>query len=316
MSASDLRAKMKQMMLQIDESEESSNSNKDRFWNITVDSQGNGSATIRFLPGKDLSKLPYVTTYNHWFTHQVTGKTYEAMSSSTWKGLEQDPIGQYNAWLWKNGHEDVVRRQKRQTRLYANILVVNDPAKPENNGKVFIYKFGTKILEMIKAQLSPVDDEDDPVNVFDLFDGKNFRLKAGMVAGYRNYDKSSFSDKITAVADTDEEIEEIYSRVYDLEEMFLDKSKNKSDEEKLKLMASVFGRDPLFLEWMAASGHSLPEPPTPAKKKAVVEDDDELPWETDSTPAPKANPKVDVPKPKQTADADSSVDDILASLGL
>ncbi|MBX0313078.1 MAG: hypothetical protein JHC31_15160 [Sulfurihydrogenibium sp.] len=312
MSASDLRAKMKQMMLQSEDSE-SSNSNKDRFWNITVDSQGNGSATIRFLPGKDLSKLPYVTTYNHWFTHKVTGKTYEAMSSSTWKGMDQDPIGQFNAWLWKNGHEDVVRGQKRQTRLYANILVVNDPAKPENNGKVFIYKFGTKILEMIKAQLSPIDDEDVPVNVFDLFEGKNFRLKASMVAGYRNYDKSSFSDKITAVAETDEEVEEIYSRVYDLEEMFLDKSKNKSDEEKLKLMVSVFGRDPLFLEWMAAAGHSLPEKTTTAKKK---DDDEELPWETEAAPTPKAKPKADVPKPKQTAEADSSVDDILASLGL
>jgi hypothetical protein len=100
--------------------------------------------------------------------------------------------------------------------------------------------------------------------------------------------------------------------------MFLDKSKNKSDEEKLKLMASVFGRDPLFLEWMAASGHSLPEKTTPAKKKAAVEDadDDELPWETEAATTPKAKPKVDVPKPKQTADADSSVDDILASLGL
>ena len=317
MSASDLRAKMKQMMLQSEDSSESSGGNRDRYWNVTVDSQGNGSATIRFLPGKDLSKLPYVTAYSHWFTHEVTGKTYEAMSSSTWKGVEQDPMGQFNSWLWKNGYEEKVRKQKRQTRLYANILVVNDPAKPENNGKVFVYRFGTKILEMIKSQLSPLDEEDDPVNIFDLFEGKNFRLKCGQVAGYRNYDKSSFTDKISAVAETDEEIEEIYSKVYDLEEMFLDQSKNKSDDEKLKLMSTTFGRDPLFLEWMQASGHSLPESTTP-KKKAVVEDDEEeLPWEEEVKP--KAKPKVDVPKPKATSnssDADSSVDDILASLGL
>lgn len=316
MSASALREKMKQMMLQSDESESSGGGQRDRFWSLTVDSAGNGNATIRFLPGKDLSKLPYVTVYSHWFTHPVTGKTYDSVSSSTWKGTEQDPMGQFNSWLWKAGHEDKVRGQKRQTRLYANILVMNDPAKPENNGKVFVYRFGTKILDMIKEQLSPMDEDDSPVNVFDLWEGKDFRLKASNVANYRNYDKSSFSAKITPIANTDEMIEEIYSRVYDLEEMFLDQSKNKSDEEKLKIMVSTFGRDPLFLEWMEVSGHSLPTATTPKKAaKVVEEDDDELPWDPEPTPKKAASKATEPPKPAKAAES-ADVDDILASLGL
>lgn len=305
MSISDLRAKMKAMVIDTTSSDNTS----DRYWNLTTDSAGNGTATIRFLPSKDLSKSPYVTVYSHWFDHPTTGKTYNEISSSTWK--KNDPVGDFNSWLWKKGDEDKAKSQKRQTKIYVNILVVKDPAKPENEGKVFVYRMGTKILDKIKAQLAPQDEDDEPMNAFDLFEGKNFRLRAKMLAGYRNYDDSTFADKVSPIADTDEEIEEIFGKVYDLHELFLDESKDKAYDDKLKIMSTVFGRDPLFQEWLEATGKSI-ELPEPTKAKKVVESDDDLPWDEPETP--KAKPKKEAPKIESTSD--SEVDDILSELGL
>ena len=41
------------------------------------------------------------------------------------------------------------RKRKRKLSYYANILVVSDPKHPENEGKVFLYKFGKKIFDKI-----------------------------------------------------------------------------------------------------------------------------------------------------------------------
>ena len=307
-SISDLRAKMKSMMIET----ESESSSSDRYWNITVDSAGNGSAVIRFLPSKDLTKSPYATTYTHWFTHPVTGKTYDAMSSSTFSKTGQDPMGEFNSWLWKKGEEDKVRSQKRQTKIYVNILVVKDPAKPENEGKVMIYRMGTKILDKIKAQLTP-EFEEEPCNVFDIFSGKNLRLKCKNVSNYRNYDDSSFVDKVTAIAETDEEIERIYNQVYDVHQMFLDPTKNKSDDEKLQLMQGVFGRDPLFLEWMSATGKDVDVTPTKKAAPAISDDDDDIPpFDVE----PKKAAKVEAKAPPKPSSSDSDIDDILSELGL
>ena len=39
----------------------------DRYWKLTRDKAGNGSALIRFLPKKDGDDLPWVKIYNHGF---------------------------------------------------------------------------------------------------------------------------------------------------------------------------------------------------------------------------------------------------------
>jgi hypothetical protein len=144
--------------------------------------------------------------------------------------------------------------------------------------------------------------------VFDLFEGQNFRLRSKEVAGYLNYDDSVFDSKITQVAQTDEEIEAIYSRVYELESMFLDKSKDKSYDQKLEIMRTVFGRDPLFAEWLTVTGNAV----APAANNVTVDDEDEAP-----APAKKAAPvKKAAPAEVKAESSDSDVDSILAELGL
>jgi hypothetical protein len=277
------------------------------FWKATVDSAGNGSAILRFLPQPDLNQLPHVTTYSYYFTHPVTGKVYSELAARTFGGRE-DPMAEYINWLWKNGHEDVAKEQKlkQNTSMYANCYIVRDPGNTENEGKVFILKYGTKIQDKIKAQLIPEYAEDESYNVFDLFEGKNFRMKIKNLAGYRNYDDSVFEEKITSVGKTDEETEEIFSHAVDLNAMFVDPSKNKPYDEKLKAMIQVFGADPHFNQWLQATGKTI----APSAKTKPTQQDDVPPWEDE----------VDVPTKasaaKTTSSGDDSIDDILAALGV
>ena len=107
---------------------------------------------------------------------------------------KKDPVGEVNRKLWNSGidsDKDIARKQKRKLSYYTNIQVVRDPAHPENEGKVFLYKFGKKIYDKITAAMQPEFEDETPINPFDLWEGANFKLKICKVAGFWNYDKLS-----------------------------------------------------------------------------------------------------------------------------
>jgi hypothetical protein len=139
--------------------------------------------------------------------------------------------------LWNSGTEankEIARKQKRRLTYVANVYVVKDPAHPENEGKVMLYKFGKKIFDKIKDAMQPTYEDEEPVNPFDFWKGANFKLKARNVEGYRNYDKSEF-DSVTPLSEDDAELEKIWSKQHSLQE-FLDPKHFKSYEElKAKL---------------------------------------------------------------------------------
>jgi len=78
-------------------------------------------------------------------------------------------------------------------QYYSNIYVVKDSANPENEGKVFLYRYGKKIFDKVMETMQPAFEDETPVNPFDFWEGANFKLKLRKVDGYWNYDKSEFT---------------------------------------------------------------------------------------------------------------------------
>ena len=190
----------------------------DRFWKPEMDKTGVGSAVIRFLPAPEGEDLPWVKLWSHAF--QGPGGWYIENSLTTIG--KKDPVGEYNRELWNSGEQkkkDIVsQKQKRKLSYYANIYVVKDPLHPENEGKVFLYKFGKKIFDKILASMQPEFEDEEPINPFDFWQGANFKLKITKVAGYWNYDKSDFAP-VSPLLDDDDALEAIWKKEYSLAEL-------------------------------------------------------------------------------------------------
>lgn len=188
-----------------------------RFWQPVTDKAGNGFAVIRFLPPPQGEDLPWAQIWNHGF-QGPTGKWYIENSLTTIG--QQDPVSELNSRLWNSGVEsdkDIARAQKRKLTYISNVLIVKDPAHPELEGTVVLYKFGKKIFDKIKDVMKPEFEDEKAINPFDLWEGANFKIKIRQVEGYRNYDKSEF-ESATAVADNDEAIEAIWKKEFSLKE--------------------------------------------------------------------------------------------------
>ena len=211
----------------------------DRFWSPEVDKAGNGYAVLRFLPAPKGEDLPWVRVWNHGF--QGPGGKWYIENSLTSVG-KADPVSEHNTELWNSGSEankEIARKQKRKLSYTTNILIVKDPAHPENEGKVFLYKFGKKIFDKIKDMAEPQFQDEKPINVFDFWEGANFKLKIRQVEGYRNYDKSEFETG-SPVAEDDVDIEKIWSKQHSLTQ-FLDEKHFKSYDELKKKFEMVMG---------------------------------------------------------------------------
>jgi hypothetical protein len=205
----------------------------DRFWTPTVDKAGNGYAVIRFLPASANEDVPFVRVFSHGF--QGPGGWYIEESLTTIG--QKDPVGDMNQSLWNTGGEEgkeQARKQKRKLQFISNIYVVKDPGNPENEGKVFLYKFGKKIWDKINLQMNPEFEDESPVNPFDFWKGADFKLKIRKVAGYRNYDSSEF-DSSAPLLDDDGQLEALWNKQYGLQEFVEPKNFKTYEELKAKL---------------------------------------------------------------------------------
>jgi hypothetical protein len=208
----------------------------DRFWKPTVDKSGNGYAVLRFLPAAEGEDLPWAKYWDHGFKGP-TGQWYIENSLTTIG--QPDPVSEMNSELWNSGIEankDIVRARKRRLHYVVNMLVVDDPANPSNNGKVFLYKFGKKIFDKIMDVMQPQFQDEDPVNPFDFWEGANFKLKIRNVEGYRNYDKSEFASPSAVMDGDDDKLEALYNTLYSLKDFTDPKNYKSYAELKAKLM--------------------------------------------------------------------------------
>ena len=211
----------------------------DRFWKPELDKTGNGYAVIRFLPAVEGEDLPWQRVWSHAF--QDVGGWYIENSLTTLG--QKDPVSEENTRLWNTGldsDKEIARKRKRKLSYYANVLIQSDPKHPENEGKVFLFKFGKKIFDKITEAMQPAFEDEKPVNPFDFWKGANFKLKIRKVDGYWNYDKSEF-EPVSQIAESDEKIKEIWKSQHALKP-FLDPSNFKSyDELKEKLNRVLAG---------------------------------------------------------------------------
>ena len=189
----------------------------ERFWKPTVDKAGNGFAVIRFLAAADGEDMPFVKMYSHAF--QGPGGWYIENSLTTLGG--KDPLGEYNRELWNSGDESLkeqVRKQKRKLQYYSNIYVVKDPGNPDNEGKVFLFRYGKKIYDKVMDAVNGDELEGrEGINPFDFWAGADFKLRVKKVAGYPNYDSSEFTDAGTLEDLDDAQLESIWKREYALQ---------------------------------------------------------------------------------------------------
>ena len=222
--------------------EDQSNKRKyddDRFWKPELDKTGNGFAVIRFLPAVEGEDLPWQRVWSHAF--QDKGGWYIENSLTTLS--QKDPVSEENTRLWNTGldsDKEIARKRKRKLSYYSNIMVVSDPKHPDNEGKVFLFKFGKKIFDKITEAMQPAFDDEQPINPFDFWKGANFKLKIRKVDGYWNYDKSEF-ESVSQVAVDDEKIKAIWKQQHALKP-FVDPSNFKTyDELKEKLNRVITG---------------------------------------------------------------------------
>ena len=213
------------------------NTGDDRLWKPELDKSGNGYAVIRFLPPPEGEELPWAKVFSHAF--QGPGGWYIENSLTTIG--KSDPVGDLNRKLWNSGRDsdkEIARKQKRKLSYFSNIYVVRDSLHPENEGRVFLFKYGKKIYDKIVAAMQPEFEDEKPINPFDFWTGADFKLKIRKLDGFWNYDKSEFAPQGTLGDFSDGELEEIYSKTYSLTEFTAD-SNFKTYEDLEKRLGTV-----------------------------------------------------------------------------
>ena len=212
----------------------------DRLWKPVLDKAGNGYAVIRFLPAVEGEDLPWAKVWNHAF-QGPTGQWYIENSLTTIS--QKDPVSEHNTRLWNTGLEsdkEIARKQKRKLQYFSNIYVVSDSKHPENEGKVFLYRYGKKIFDKVMEAMQPAFPDDPQINPFDFWEGANFKLKIRKVDGFWNYDKSEF-DAVSPLLKNDDAIEEVWKRQYPLAEFTAATNFKSYDELKTRLDTVLSG---------------------------------------------------------------------------
>lgn len=259
MSFSDMKKRMSQvdrLTQEINKTQNKSESYKDdRFWKPEVDKAGNGYAVIRFLPACEGDEVPWARVFSHGF--QGKGGWFIENCPTTLG--KKCPVCESNNELWNSGIEsdkEIARDRKRKLSYISNIIVMHDPANPDNEGKIFLYKYGKKIFDKITEAMQPEFEDETPINPFDFWEGANFKLKIRKVAGYINYDKSEFESTSALYEGKDSLLEPLWKKQYALSE-FTDASNFKDYTELATKLDSVLGDNPKETHYESKSAEDV-----------------------------------------------------------
>lgn len=282
------KSNLAQIAAALEKQNEKKSYTDDKIWAVERDKAGNGSALIRFLPQHPDDELPWVKTFSHGF-QGPTGQWYIENCLTTIN--KEDPVVNHvnkdivagRKWdSLPKDVQDIARERKRKVAFYFNILVIDDPKHPENNGQVKVFKCGTKIYEMIMSKINPEFEDMTPVDVFNPWEGANFRLRMRKVDGFANFDKSEF-EAPSSITEDDEELLEILNSRFRLSQ-YIDPDKFKSYEDleaRLNLVLSG-GRQQSRAEdeklpvKEETKKKSVKEPVKKEVKEAIDEDEEDM----------------------------------------
>lgn len=307
--------------------EQKTDYNDPREWKLQRDESDNGTAVIRLLPGKGGTTPSIVRIYEHSFRFfNKASNKYRWYIEASPASIKDSPcpVSEVYYELGDIGTEEAKKHQQsisRSVKFISNILVVNDPANPENNGKIFYWKYGVKLFEKFQNALEPTETQikagKKPIELFDPEEGANIVLDIARQGQFLNYDGTTIETPSRAF-DTDEEMDEaVLERCFDLTE-FISPDHFKSYSELKKKFAWVIEKTPLesyliannsqvITEPYSAKGSRVTEEPSGdsmPKTKAYVPKTKKVPEQAETAPEPEVEEKVEVeekPKPAPKA---------------
>jgi hypothetical protein len=299
------RGNLEDLSKKLEASQAGGKKEDDRFWSCQTDKAGNGSAVIRFLSAPEGEDAEWVHMYSHGF-QGPTGKWYIENSLTTLK--QDDPVTELNNELWATkvkSNEEIARKQKRKLSYYSNVYIVSDPANPENEGKVKIWRYGKKIFDKIQAALKPEFEDDVAFNPFCMWTGANFRLKIAKVEGFANFDKSSFA-AVAPLKEDDDELEAIWKKTHSLQAIVApDQFKPYAELQKRLnfVLATSAPTKNAEKQELSEEDEAFIRNTARNAKKAEQESDDVPAFDKEEKAAPKATPKA-APKQAESEDDD------------
>ena len=253
-----------------------------RFWKATPDKAGNAQALIRFLPAPD-QDIPWAKYYEHSFKTQ-SGKWFWENCPTT-IGLDC-PVCESNSKNWNAGRDDlkdVARSRKRKLHYVANIIVLKEAANPENEGKVFLLKFGVKIFDKLMGAMEPTFDDEEAFNPFNLLNGAPFKFRQKMVEEYPNYDSSEFGSCEPLFGGDVDKMRSVFEQSHPIGE-FISPSNFKSHEDLKKKFNSLTGEGGSSMDsiksFSAPVERSAPLPSfedeVSAAESSIIDDDEDI----------------------------------------
>lgn len=273
------------------------------YWthNHVAGADGIGEAIVRFMPappdGQGGQEPDDIVKYFQ-FSRFNNGKAYINKGRNTLGADEPDPANDYNVSIWRRTDIDKEAKKKllidRSEYYIANILVIKDPNKPENEGKVFRWKFGRQVYNLINKQLFPEFETDTPCIVFDPIEGANFIFRVtqktipdsrtGEPKKIPTYENSKFANP-SKLCDLDE-FDKIWSNCYSLQSEIAPDKFRSYDDLKAQFDRVMGNEKKSFLDTdeplEPVKTQKLKKESEPVKQKTTEETlDDELPWYND-----------------------------------
>jgi len=224
--------------------------------------------------------------------------------------------------LYKGSSSDKKKayNYKRKDKYVGNIFVVKDPRDVDENdpdkklaGKTFLYEFPQTIETLVRKEITDVENGWGYV-IFDPEDGHNLIISIGAKKPDKNgkvwpdYSLTTFAKRPSAIADTEEGIQEIMDTCQDISE-YIDKSMLSPEDHKKYLKAEMLWDDveDHFMRHMAEQQEEKPS------------DDDEEPRPSEpvesSEPSKESKPsKKKESKEEKPSDDGLSDEELLAEL--
>ena len=277
----------------------------ERLWWVKAEKKETVKAKVKILPSQH-NENPVAMVFYHAFKNPVTNRWYIENSRTTID--EKDPVSESNNYFWERGEKQIARDRARKKRYFANVLIIDDPKDPDNNGQVRVMRFGKQIFDKIK------DEADGDNNPFDLWNNIYLVVESRIGAnGFRSYEGSHFIDAPSKAKYTDAQLETWYNETHNLDDFMKFKEYDELKKRFLSVWPSELSQGP-FAGESFASGEAVPAgsseataPQSSPKHLTQNEekDDDDVPaWEDNTEDEEKEEEKVAVPAGSEDAEVD------------